>query len=154
MSINHPHYEKSFPKYIVSALSSHMHTLPTPPSFSHQAMHEFLRMRAAGVLDLNCPHWSNLCTKALSQTSVPVTYPLYIEMNDLSVHPIKKCQSLYSTKDEVKTAFVFLLINIYDRSAVRQGRVSCVSWLPWYLPVTSGRWQATDKGQRWGTRLE
>lgn len=153
MSINHPHYGKSFPKYIVSALSSHMHTPPLPV-FPIRLCMSFLRMRAAGVLDLNGPHWSNLCTKALSQTSVPVTYPLYIEMNDLSVHPIKKCQSLYSTEDEVKTAFVFLLINIYDRSAVRQGRVSCVSWLPWYLPVTSARWQATDKGQWWGTRLE
>lgn len=119
MSINHPHYRKSFPLYIVSALSSHMHILP--PQFSHQSMHEFLRMRAAGVLDLNCPHRSNLCSKALSEESVPVTYPLYIEMNDLSVRPIKKCQSLYSTEDKVKTAFVPPLINIDDHNARRHG---------------------------------
>lgn len=40
--------------------------------------------------------------------------PFYVEMNDLSVHPIKKCQSLYSAENEVKMGFVLLLINIYD----------------------------------------
>lgn len=79
-------------------------------------------MGAARVLDLNRPHRSNLCSKALSETSVPATHPLYIEMNDLSAQPIKKCQSLYSTEDGVKAAFVFLLINIYDGCAVRRGR--------------------------------
>lgn len=44
----------------------------------------------------------------------PSDLPFYIEMNDLSMCPIKKCQSLYSTEDEVKMGFVFLLINIYD----------------------------------------
>lgn len=46
--------------------------------------------------------------------SDPSDLPFYIEMNDLSMHPIKKCHSLYSTEDEVKMGFVFLLINIYD----------------------------------------
>lgn len=114
----------------ISSLNFHLtctrYATPLPPSSSHQAMHEFLRTGAAGVLDLNRPHRSNLCSKAPSQTSVPVTYPLSIEMNDLSAHPIRKCQSLYSTEDGVKTAFVFVLINIYHRCAVRQGRVSSV----------------------------
>lgn len=144
--------------HFLNILSLHFHLTcthyPPLPVFPIR-----LCMSFYGCEQLESSTWTVLteaicASKALSQTSVPVTYPLYIEMNDLSVHPIKKCQSLYSTKDEVKTAFVFLLINIYDRSAVRQGRVSCVSWLPWYLPVTSGRWQATDIGQRWGTRLE
>lgn len=156
MSINHPHYGKSFPKYIVSALSSHMHTLrkppqaPTHPSSSHQVAHEFLRMGAAGVLDLNRPHRSNLRSKALSQTSVPATYPLYMEMNDLSVQPIKKCQSLYCTEDGVKTAFVFLLINIYDRCAVRKGKRAAVIFTCDLRPQTkSSVGRGVGRASRW-----
>lgn len=44
----------------------------------------------------------------------PSDFLFYIEMNDLSVHPIKECQSLYGTENEGKMGFVFLLINIYD----------------------------------------
>lgn len=43
--------------------------------------------------------------------------PLYLEMNDLSARPIKECQSLYSTENEVKMGFVLLLINMYDGNA-------------------------------------
>lgn len=46
--------------------------------------------------------------------SDPSDLAFYVQMNDLSMHPIKKCQSLYSTENEVKMGSVLLLINIYD----------------------------------------
>lgn len=46
----------------------------------------------------------------------PGDFLFYIEMNDLSAHPIKERQSLYGTENEGKMGFVFLLINIYDGS--------------------------------------
>lgn len=46
----------------------------------------------------------------------PGDFLFYIEMNDLSAHPIKQRQSLYGTENEGKMGFVFLLINIYDGS--------------------------------------
>lgn len=43
-------------------------------------------------------------------------------MNDLSMHPIKKCQSLYSAENEVKMGFVLQLINIYDGTRLGRDR--------------------------------
>lgn len=39
--------------------------------------------------------------------SDPSDFLLYIEMNDLSVHPIRECQSLYGTENEGKNGFCF-----------------------------------------------
>lgn len=56
-------------------------------------------------------------------------------MNDLSMHPIKKCQSLYSAENEVKMGFVLQLINIYDGTRLGRDRGALCVWMPELLDV-------------------
>ena len=72
--------------------------------------------------------------------SDPSDLPFYVQMNDLSMHPIKKCQSLYSTENEAKMGFVLLLINIYDGTTTYDGTgklfvCECQSSLMWLSVV-------------------
>lgn len=88
--------------------------------------------------------------------------PFYAEMNDSSIHRIKKCQSLYSAENEVKMGFVQLLINMYDGTTTLQGHESlfvyyCQSFLmilPFLYLLVAALWGASFKGKESRRRIE
>lgn len=70
------------------------------------------------VVSLLLPSFRQIICDDFQSDNDPTVCSFYSEMNDLSMFPIKTCSFLYSAENEVKMGFVFMLINIYDGTAI------------------------------------